>query len=69
MNATLTEAGITALFDNPPAPGFQLWFRPGRGHPWEVVAVADTHSECVDAIGIGGRRGGHWIALPVGQEP
>ncbi|WP_439621833.1 hypothetical protein [Gemmata sp.] len=69
MLDTLTSSAAEVLFSNQPATGFQLWYRPGRGNPWEVVATASTHTECVAEIGTGGRHNGHWIALPLGQEP
>lgn len=50
--------------------GFVLWFKPeGKRTAWEPVASAATERECLDAIGIGGRRHGGWMILPSGTDP
>jgi hypothetical protein len=70
MHDTLTEDGARALFSNPAAPGFVLWFRPrGRRRGWEMVGLSPTHQAAVQLIGTAGRRGGDWLILPSGKQP
>lgn len=70
MIGTLTPEGTTALFNNPPAPGFTLWFRSNASRSgWEPVGQYETQFEAVNAIGIGNRHAGKWCVLPAGREP
>ena len=52
------------------APGdWQVWFRPRRRKPWELVATAPTHADALRLIGTGGRRGGDWLLTENGVRP
>jgi hypothetical protein len=65
----LNDETLDMLVNPTPPPEWVLWFRPGRGQPWESVTVARCWAEALDNIGIGGRQGGDWMALQKPQHP
>ena len=64
--AEAETAGPEALLTASPV---NLWFRPRRGEPWELVARCASDREAWGLIGTNPRRHGEWIALPAGQKP
>lgn len=53
-----------------PDPVWTLWFRPGKGHPWEAVFAGPATQSCTDACADDRtRKNGEWVTCEGTRPP